>query len=67
MQSLVATGTARPHPAFSLAAVIPPAFSAPFVDGVAVPFAGRVPVPLLGGGGVPAPPATDADVEMPDA
>ncbi|KAJ7286817.1 hypothetical protein C8J57DRAFT_1495311 [Mycena rebaudengoi] len=59
MQSLVATGTARPHPAFLPVAVISPAFSAPFVDGVAVP--------LLGGGGVPAPPPADADVGLPDA
>ncbi|KAJ7099301.1 hypothetical protein B0H15DRAFT_819808 [Mycena belliarum] len=32
MQSLVATGTARPQPAFAPALVIPPAFSSPFVD-----------------------------------
>ncbi|KAJ7687164.1 hypothetical protein B0H17DRAFT_700158 [Mycena rosella] len=32
LQSLVATGTARPQPAFAPALVIPPAFSAPFCD-----------------------------------
>ncbi|KAJ7286820.1 hypothetical protein C8J57DRAFT_1652119 [Mycena rebaudengoi] len=67
MQSLVATGTARPHPAFSPAAVIPPAFSAPFVDGVAAPLVAGMTMPLINGGGVPSPPPADADVEMPDA
>ncbi|KAJ7133674.1 hypothetical protein C8R43DRAFT_1022726 [Mycena crocata] len=32
LQSLVATGTARPQPAFALALVIPPAFSAQFCE-----------------------------------
>ncbi|KAJ6533980.1 hypothetical protein DFH09DRAFT_1405742 [Mycena vulgaris] len=60
LQSLIATGTARPQPAFAPALVIPPAFSPPFCEWDTHAASGDVEMP-------PAPAPTTSTVSTPTA